>query len=915
VHPPPAAGKFRLPDLGPDAVPRARLLERLDEGLFAEGRFARRLSLVSAPAGCGKTTLLALWARRCLEHGASVRLAWLSLDEGDKEPAVFVSDLRASLRPALPGLWGAVDAAAEPPGGGEAAVTALLNELAEIEERVLIVLDDYHAASCEEVDGLVALFAAYLPPSLHLVIAARADPDLPLPKLRTTGALAELRAEDLRFDEAEAADFLGRRMRLGLSAAEMSALGRRTEGWAAGLRLAAIAIRDRPDASAFVASFAGDHRFVLDYLVEEVLGRVPDELRAFLLRTSVLDRLSVPLCEAVAGGDGRSMLEAALRANLFLTPLDDRREWFRYHGLFADALRSRLAAERPAEIAALHRRASAWYEAALFHEEAIRHAFEGGDIERAAALVEARWEPMDLQARSAAWLEWARRLPAEAIRARPALSAGFGWALLDAGELEESEAWLLAAEEPQPGGDGARDAACSWLPSSIAAARAYRSLASGDIPGTLSQAARAIEAAVPGRLRWSTAAMALMGLARFQEGRLAEAEEMLASCMDAARGTDEHLDFLSVAALLADIRIALGRLHAAERGYEESLSAAGGKGGPRAYVAAELHRGMSEVSLERGDLAGAAERLAIARELGEAATITDWRFRVGLAEARIAEARGEIEEALEILGEAERLHVRTPLPDLRPSDAMKARLWTKRGEVAKALAWARDRGLRADGELVFLDEYAYATLARALIARFGEDGLTTTIEAAVELLSRLIASAEEGGRAGSAIELSAFLALAHDARGDAPSAQAALGRAVLLAEPEGYVRAFLGEGQRMAAMLGRLRAASKTPPQCRAFIDRRLLAESAAAPRPAGAAARLPGASPLRESLSDRELEVLDLLRGDLSGPEIARELYVSLNTLRTHTRNIFCKLDANSRRAAVRKADSLGLGRGAPNS
>lgn len=909
VQSPPVTGKIRLPDAGSDVVPRTRLLERLSEGLFDQERFTRRLSLISAPAGFGKTTLLALWARRCLEDEPRLRLAWLSLDESDRDPAVFLFNLRAALRSALPALGEADDAASGLPAGSEAAVTGLLNELAEIEERVIIVLDDYHAASCEDVDRLVALFAAYLPPSLHLVIATRADPDLPLPRLRTTGALAELRAGDLRFDEAEAADFLDRLLKLGLSAAEMSALELRTEGWAAGLRLAAIALRGRSDASAFVASFAGDHRFVLDYLVEEVLGREPEEVKLFLLRTSILDRLCVPLCEAVAGGDGRSMLEAALRANLFLSPLDDRGEWFRYHRLFSDALRSRLAAERPTEIAALHRRASAWYEAALFPEEAIRHAVEGGDFDSAAALVEARWEPMDRQARSAAWLEWARKLPQDAIRARPALSAGFGWALLDAGELEESEAWFLAAEESPSGGPVAQDQRPNWLPSAIAAARAYRSLALGDVAGTLSHAARAIEAAVPGQHRWSTAAMALLGLARFQAGRLAEAEEVLASCMNAARGTDEHLDSLSVAILLADIRIALGRLHDAERVYEESLALAEGKGRRSPYIAAELHRGMSEVSLERGDLAGAAERLGIARELGEAATITDWRFRIGLAEARIAEACGEIEEALDILVEAERFHVRTPLPDLRPSDAMKARLWTKRGEAAKALAWARDRGLRADGELAFPDEYAHATLARALIARFGEDRRESTIESAIGLLSRLVASAEAGGRMGSAIELLALLALGQDAHGDSSSALAALGRAVGLAEPEGYVRAFLGEGPRMAALLDRLRARSQTPPHCKAYIERRLLAGSAGAGRPAPAGAGRSSVSPLRESLSDRELEVLALLRGDLSGPEIARELYISLNTLRTHTRNIFYKLDASSRRAAVRKADSLGIG------
>jgi LuxR family transcriptional regulator, maltose regulon positive regulatory protein len=360
------------------------------------------LSLISAPAGFGKTTLLAQWTGQCRRAEPRLCIAWLSLDENDRDPASFIFHLRAALSSALPSLGDAGDAARVlgPMAGVEAAVTGLLNELADVEACVFVVLDDYHAAACDAVDRVVALLAAYLPPRLHLALVTRTDPDLPLSRLRASGLLLELRAEDLRFDDAEAADFLGRLMKLRLSVAEMSALTLRTEGWAAGLQLAALALRGRSDASAFVASLAGDHRFVLDYLVEEVLRREPEDLRLFLLRTSLLDRLCVPLCEAVAGG-GRSMLEALERANLFLSPLDDRREWFRYHRLFADALRSRLAAERPTEIVALHRRASEWFAGAGLPEEAIHHALEGCDFERADDLVESRWEPMDREARSA----------------------------------------------------------------------------------------------------------------------------------------------------------------------------------------------------------------------------------------------------------------------------------------------------------------------------------------------------------------------------------------------------------------------------------------------------------------------------------------------------------------------------------
>ena len=901
VQPHLVAAKTRIPATRAEVVPRFRLVERLCDGLSQDGCFARRLTLISAPAGSGKTTLAGLWVRHCLQVDPGLRVAWLSLDEGDRDPALFVSHLRAALQGAAPTAGAAARA------DGETLMTALLNELADIGRRILLVLDDYHAAAGEEVDSAATLLIDYLPPHLHVAIVTRAEPELPLARYRARGQVVELRAEDLCFDPAEAADFLGRTMNLSITEDEVASLEQRTEGWIAGLQLAALSLRGRGDTAAFISSFAGSHRFVVDYLVEEVLLRETDEVRDFLLRTSILDELCVPLCDAVAGGNGRAMLDALERANLFLVPLDDQREWYRYHALFAEALRSRLATERQAETADLHGRASAWYAREGFPEEAIRHALAARDYGSAASFIELRWHAMDMEYRTAAWLDWARQLPQDIIRSRPVLCLGYGWALLDTGDLEASEEWFRDAENPAPGMLVADEEQYRSLPSSIAVARAYRALASGDIPGTVDQARRAATLAPAGDWLRRTASASLLSLALYADGDLRAAEEAMTSCISITRAAGRLVEALGMVFLLAEIRVSLGRLRDAERACAESLRLATGREEPVLHVTADLHRAMSEILLVRGDLDAAGEELGIGRDQGEEASTTDWRYRVSITEARVAEARGDLQGALELLDEAERFHIRTPLPEVRPVDAMRARIWTRLGDAARALAWASGRGLRIDGPFGFLDEFGHLALARALIARFGADQDEATIGSAISLLERLLAAAETGGRQGSAIEILALLALAQGARGGTAASLGALDRAVGMAEPEGYAGIFLGEGPPMTGLLKKLEPKTAAP-LSRTWI-RTLLSMSAPGTRqrlsPPEAGAAPP---PLLEPLSERELDVLRLLGTDLGGPEIARELYISLNTFRTHTKNIYDKLGVNSRRAAVSRAAALGL-------
>ena len=431
-------------------VHRSRLIERLNEGL------QRKLTLISAPAGFGKTTLASEWVA-----GSGRPAAWLSLDEGDSTPACFLAYLVAALQTLASsyacagnigeGVQGALQSPQSP--SIESILTVLINEIAAIPDDFALVIDDYHVIDTKPVGGstsvdeTVTFLLEHLPPQMHLVIATREDPNLPLARLRARGQLTELRVADLRFSPAEAAEFLNQVMGLNLSSEQVGSLETRTEGWIAGLQLAALSMQGREDVPGFIRAFAGDHRYIVDYLVEEVLQHQPEQIRSFLLQTSILDRLSGPLCEAVTEQQESNMLLGALeRGNLFVYLLDDKRHWFRYHQLFADVLKAHLMEEQPDRVPALHQRASEWYHQNGLPAEAIRHALAATDFERAAGLVELAWPEMDRNRQSARWLGWAKALPDELVRARPVLSAAYAWAYLDRGKLEEGEARLRDAE-------------------------------------------------------------------------------------------------------------------------------------------------------------------------------------------------------------------------------------------------------------------------------------------------------------------------------------------------------------------------------------------------------------------------------------------------------------------------------------
>ncbi|HBO34119.1 MAG TPA: helix-turn-helix transcriptional regulator, partial [Anaerolineaceae bacterium] len=673
-----------------------------------------------------------------------------------------------------------------------------------------------------------------------------------------------------------------------------------------------LSVQGREDIASFIQAFTGSHRFVLDYLVDEVLQHQPEHIRSFLLQTAILDRFCAPLCNAVTEReDGREMLDVLERSNLFLIPLDDKRQLYRYHHLFADVLQTHLMEVQPGRVAALHGRASGWYERNGLRSDAIRHALAAKDFLGAAGLIElAGPATEDGSIQPATWLGWVKKLPEELVRARPVLNVWYALILLGSGELEtaesrfkDAERWLESADttKVQQAAPSAEMVVVDQerfksLPATIAVGRAYIAQTLGNIPDTVRYASRVLELTEADPFRHSQASM-LLGMTYWASGDLQAAGRVFADYTMKLRIAGNIPDAISTSVVLADIRLALGQLHEAINTLEQLLQFVMDQGEPIPLDAADLHRELSKLHLEQGNLEAAAQHLQKSKELGEKAQLPVLRYRLCIDQARLKTAQGDLEGALALLDEAQCLYIRSPLPDFCPISAMKARIWVAQGGLTKAQGWVRERCLSVDAAPSYLSEFEHLTLARVLIAQYKSDRRTGSTQEALGLLDRLLKAAEEGGRMGSVIEILVLLALAHAARGNITPALASMGRALALAEPEGYLRLFVDEGLPMAALLQEAAKHGITPNYVRQLL---------------AAFGKVEGRTSvphiLIEPLSERELEVLRLLRTDLNGPEIARELMVSLNTMRTHTKNIYTKLGVNNRQMAIRRAEELDL-------
>jgi len=898
--------KFYVPRLRRPPVSRRRLVGRLDHGA------GPKLTLISAPAGFGKTTLLAEWV--ALSPVADPTVAWLSLDEADSLPASFWAYVFTALEGVAPGVGVAALALLreQQPLPIETILATLLNDLSALQHPIELVLDDYHTVDGPEIQAGMTYLVEHLPDQLRLVIATRADPGLPLARLRVNDELLEIRAADLRFTSDEATEYLHETMGLDLAPQDIAMLEGRTEGWIAALQLAALSLQGRDDITGFIRGFAGDDRYIVDYLVEEVLQRQPDPVRNFLLQTSILARLTGPLTDAVTGqSGGRTTLESLDRGNLFLVPLDDRRQWYRYHHLFADVLGARLLDEQPGQVAELHGRAAEWFEQNGEPAEAIRHALVAGDFERAARVIE-RAIPATSRGRQEDTLRrWLEALPRDVIRMRPVLSDAYAGTFLVRGETDDIEEYLQDAErwldavQAMPGRPSemvvSDEAAFRELPVAVAIHRAGQASLLGDIAGTMARARRALDLVGEDGYLARGAAAALLGISCWATGDLASAHRQCLDAMSSLQRAGYHSDMLGLTLKLADIEMAQGRLGDAVRTYERGLQVSVAHGSPPVRGTADMLVGMSSVSRERGDLDAARRHLRMSRELGELNGLPQDPYRSRVAIALILQSEGDLNGALELLGEAERLYAGDYSPDVRPVHATKARLWISQGRLAEAASWARDHGLAATDELSYVREFEHITFARLLLAEGVRQRAGGSLAEVLRFLDRLLEAAEQGERASSVIDILVGQALAQHAAGETRAAVDSLARAVSLAEPEGYVRIFLDEGPPMTALL----KLATLEPGASTYVRRLLAAVGKARPQP-------PITQTLIEPLSERELDVLHLLESDLSGPAIASELVVSLATVRTHTRNIYAKLGVNSRMAAVRRASELGLLSGA---
>jgi LuxR family transcriptional regulator, maltose regulon positive regulatory protein len=919
VSTPVLATKLFAPARRRQLVARPRVAERLGTTLDA----GHRLTLVSAPAGFGKTTLLSDWLTDLHQRQRQARVGWLSLDDGDNDLTRFMAHLVAALQSAELEVDAAVLESLST-ASATAALTPLVNDVARAGEHEpgkhwIVVLDDYHVIGASEVHEAVTFLLDHLPDHLHLAMATRSDPPLPLARLRGRGQLTELRAADLRFTPSEAQEFLNRVMGLELTAADVDALEDRTEGWIAGLQLAALSLRgiaDRDEVADFIQAFTGSNRFVIDYLADEVLARQPPQVRDFLLRTAILDRLHGLLCDAVTGGtDGMRTLEDLERGNLFVVPLDTERSWYRYHHLFADVLHARLLAEHPEQVPDLHDRASVWYAARGLVADAVRHALAAEDFERARYLMEEALPELSRTRQDGLLLTWARSLPEPVVRRSPVLSIVSSWSLLMAGDLDAAESRLDDAEAALTAGAQDPDLAATWAdtndlrtaPATISVYRASLAQARGDVAGTVRHARHVLDLAGPEDHFLRGAGGGYLGLAAWASGNVDEALSTFSEAVRSLHAAGNFVDELDSTVVLADIWVASGRPGRARRLYEQALQTATMAGPPYPRATADLHVGLAELDSELDDLTSAEAHLELARVLGERASITENRHRWYVVMAQVCAARGDYDAATRLLDQGEALYRHGFYPDVRPIAALKARIQIAAGDLSSAGAWVEDRGISVDEKPDYLREYEHLTLARLLLAQHRADqhidGAAdgSPVPAVLGLLDRLHAAAVEAGRDGSVLEIRVLQAVAHHARGDLPPALAALSQSFDTPEPDSHVRLYLDEG---APMLALLQHAAGSPDPAVQAQSRRLLEHATASVEATAEPHQTVSGGPL----SHRELQVLRLLDSELTGPEIARELYVTLNTVRTHTKRIFTKLDVTTRAAAVRRAHERGL-------
>jgi LuxR family maltose regulon positive regulatory protein len=875
--------KLFIPPSRPNTVSRSRLTERLNNAL------QNRLALISAPAGFGKTTMLSEWAD---ETGHSI--CWLSLDSADNDVVRFLSYFIAALQTLQPTLGDEALAVASksPQDSLESALTLLVNDLSQLDEDLLLILDDYHLIQTPEIHHLMTFLLEHAPPRFHIVIATRADPPLPIARLRAQDQLTELRAQDLRFNEHETATFLSKMMEISLSQADVQTLATRTEGWIAGLQLAALSLQRSKDMQTAIEHFVGGHEYVADYLIDEVLSQQPDHYRDFLLQTSILERLTGSLCEAVTGqSESAQILSQLHKSNLFLESLDDRRKWYRYHNLFADLLRQRVGNLEPDLLPELHEKASQWYEDQGMLEQAIEHAFRAVAPARAAELVERVADRMMMCSEIMTLLRWMEQLPPTELQARPLLTLYQAGARLMSGyPLFDVKALIKGIPDDD-------------VKSSLGAKSAIRALIAffqGETRRSREYSLQALEELPENSLFMRSFAAMILGFAFTAVGDLEQSLNIFHQAVQIARQGDSPLISVISLSHIAELQIHQGNLEAARATYEHALSLSSDKSGKRLPIAGMPLIGLGEILREQNQLEEAyryvQEGLSETKQWSLVSMIDGH-----LALARIYEAEGKSEEAdaeMRVTRDRSLEFDATDLDDLMVA-YHQACIWARRDEYALAKEWL---SVQESNELIkredeiqvqhfFIELQRLATHARLELA-------ADQLEEALSLLTKLQMLAEEKGINRSIIEGYILQALVHAARRDDHRALEALGEALRLSEGSGFIRLFVDEGPPMARLLYQALDQGFSPE----YTGKLLAAFKNGHPR------RSSITEDLIEPLSERESEIMTLIAEGLSNQEIADQLVISLRTVKWHTSNIYSKLDVKNRTEATARARALGI-------
>jgi LuxR family transcriptional regulator, maltose regulon positive regulatory protein len=883
------ATKLYIPSPRSNVVHRPRLIERLNDGSPVGGQ----LTIISAPAGFGKTTLISEWI------ATGKRAAWLSLDEGDNDLNRFLIYFVTALQTIFPNLGeealGMLQS--QQPPSSESILTTLLNEIASLPENFILVLDDYHLIDARPVDLALGFLLDHLPRQMHLVITTREDPSLPIARYRARGCLTELRAADLRFTPAEAADFLNQVMSLNLSVEEITALETRTEGWIAGLQLAAFSMQGHPDTTGFIQSFTGNHRFVLDYLLEEVLNQQSESIQKFLMRTSILERMCAPLCDAVLldpSISGQEALEYLDCANLFIVPLDNERRWYRYHHLFADLLRQRLqrsATLNPGDdqspVSAMHARASQWYEDNSLEIEAFHHATAANDIERVERLLEGAGMPLTFRGGSVLVLHWLASLPTSVLDARPSLWVAYAAALLFTGQNTAVEQKLLMAE-----------AALSFLESDIrtrdlvgriALLRATLAVIARDVDTIIAQSRRALDYLRPDNLVIRTATTWSLGYAYQLNGNRAGATQAYTEVISTEKSLGDSVYSLAATLSLGQVQETDNRLHQAAESYRRALQLAGD---PPRLMASEIYLGLARLFYEWNDLDAAQEQFQKSVPLAQQMEKVDTPISCGIFLARLKLAQGDIAGAGDALNEAEefarRHHFVSRMPDIAAAQVI---LLLRRGDLAKAEDLAQMYQLTS-------------SKARIHLARGSPS------EAIVKL-DPLRHNAEAKEWQDERLNVMVLQAVSFHALGEKERAVQILYDALALAESGGFIRLFVDEGAPIAQLLSEAAHQLGVLPNAQGgipgYIRKLLIAFELEQSKFEGKPDRLP-TQPHDELLSQREIEVLQLIAQGFSNHEIGEKLFLALDTVKGHNRRIFDKLQVQRRTEAILRARELGL-------